>query len=423
MNIMSECLIIGAGPYGLSLGAHLAKTDVDFRIVGTPMQPWQENMPADMHLKSEGFASSLFEPAKRFTLGAYCAEHQIPYADVGLPVKVDTFVNYGRAFQERFVSNVENRVVQSLVRVEGGFRAVLSDGGTIDARRVVVASGIVHFARIPEELANLPGSLRSHSSEHHDLSRFSGRKVAVIGAGSSAMDMAAALHRNGASVTVIARRKAVRFQSPLGLRTVRDKIRNPMTTIGPGWKSVLCTKAPLLFHLMPETFRTEVVRRYLGPAPAWFTREVVENNVPIITGSSVVAAHEKDGRVHLTLRGGDAATSTLSVDHVIAATGFKVDLGRVGFLGDEMRQALNCADGAPRLSRNFESSVPGLYFVGTASANSFGPMLRFACGAGFTARRLSRHLKMLAARSRQGVARTFRIVQSRRSNAATRAMP
>ena len=46
----------------------------------------------------------------------------------------------------------------------------------------------------------------------------------------------------------------------------------------------------------------------------------------------------------------------------------------------------------PILSRNFEASVPGLYFVGPASANSFGPLARFACGAGFTAKRLARHL-------------------------------
>lgn len=83
---------------------------------------------------------------------------------------------------------------------------------------------------------------------------------------------------------------------------------------------------------------------------------------------------------------------------MIAATGYKVDLNRLRFLGPDMRSRLRCADRAPILSRDFESSVPGLYFVGAAAANSFGPMLRFAFGAGFTSRRLSRHLAASAAR-------------------------
>ena len=46
----------------------------------------------------------------------------------------------------------------------------------------------------------------------------------------------------------------------------------------------------------------------------------------------------------------------------------------------------------PVLSRNFESSIPGLYFVGAFSANAFGPLVRFACGAEFTSQQLARHL-------------------------------
>jgi hypothetical protein len=57
-----------------------------------------------------------------------------------------------------------------------------------------------------------------------------------------------------------------------------------------------------------------------------------------------------------------------------------------------LRNEIANLSGMPKLSRHFETSVGGLYFVGPASACSFGPMLRFVCGARFTARRLSRHL-------------------------------
>ena len=395
----SDCLIIGAGPYGLSLAAHMRKAGTDFRIVGDPMEPWRTAMPSDMHLKSEGFASTLFEPSQRFTLGAYCAEQRIPYADIGLPVEVGTFVKYGQEFQQRYVPEVENRVVTSLTRSNGRFQVGLQDGGTISARRVIVASGILPYAWVPEQFAGLPASICTHSSAHHDFSCFQGRNVVVVGAGASAMDVAASLHNAGAAATVIARRPKVGFQTPLGSRSLVDRVRAPMTPVGPGWKSVLCTKAPLLFHMMPSNFRVDVVRRYLGPAPAWFIRQTVETNVPIISGTTVAAINVQDGRAVLTLSPGAAGTRSVLADHIIAATGYKVDIQRLNFLDAKLQSAMRCDDGAPRLSRHFESSVSGLYFIGTAAANSFGPLLRFACGAGFAARRLSRHLAATGERS------------------------
>jgi hypothetical protein len=76
----------------------------------------------------------------------------------------------------------------------------------------------------------------------------------------------------------------------------------------------------------------------------------------------------------------------------VAATGYKVDLDRLEFLDEKIHQRLSHVQNTPRLTRYFESSVPGLYFVGPSAANSFGPLLRFAWGAKFTSRHLSRHL-------------------------------
>jgi hypothetical protein len=84
--------------------------------------------------------------------------------------------------------------------------------------------------------------------------------------------------------------------------------------------------------------------------------------------------------------------SELLTDHVIAATGYRVDIGRLDFLSDNIRASLRFIENAPALSQNFESSVSGLYFVGLASTHCFGPVMRFLFGAGYTARRLSEHL-------------------------------
>jgi thioredoxin reductase len=392
----TDVAIIGAGPYGMSIAAHLLARRVDLRIFGSPMQAWVTSMPHGMKLKSEGFATSLSDPKRRFTLGAYCAEQNIPYSDTGLPVPLETFAAYGQAFQRRFVPNLEDKTVISLERSPAGFEMHLDDGERVAARRVVVATGIGSFGYVPPELAGLPEESLSHSADHSDLTHFAGRDVVVVGAGASAMDLAALLRQQGASVTVVARRSVVRFQTSLGPRTLGDKIRAPMTALGPGWKSVLCTKAPLLFHIMPEAFRLDVVRRYLGPAPAWFVRDQVEGHIPIITGAKIDEVRAENGRAHLVVSQANGCTMHISADHIIAATGYKVDVRRLSFLSGQIQSDLRCADQAPVLSRNFESSVRSLYFVGTASANSFGPMLRFVHGADFTARRLSAHLSASA---------------------------
>ena len=61
---MNNCqlAIVGAGPYGLSIAAHLRERGVNFRIFGTPMRTWREQMPRGMLLKSDGFASNLSDP-------------------------------------------------------------------------------------------------------------------------------------------------------------------------------------------------------------------------------------------------------------------------------------------------------------------------------------------------------------------------
>jgi cation diffusion facilitator CzcD-associated flavoprotein CzcO len=388
-----DVAVIGAGPYGLALATHLRARGVQTQVYGRPMASWLERMPRGMFLKSEGFASSISDPGRRHTLARYCAELDLPYGDCGAPVSLETFSNYGLWFQQTLVPDVIETEVRQARPLGDGFELSLDDGRTTVARNIVIACGFPDFRHTPPELHDLPVGLVSHSSDHVDLDGFRGRSVAVVGAGQSALETAALLYEHGASPTVIARRPVLAWNGlpEPGQRPLRRRVRAPWTGLGVGWRNVVYAGAPFAVHRFPAATRTRLAREVLGPAGAWWLRDRIEGLVPVLSGHELSGAAAEGRGTRLRL---DASGShrEIEVDHVIAATGYRVRLGALPFLDAALRERLETVGGAPALSSSFESSVPGLYFVGMAAANSFGPVMRFVCGTGFAARRASGHL-------------------------------
>jgi hypothetical protein len=386
--------IVGAGPYGLSVGAHIGASGIEFRIFGDPMSNWRFRMPRGMLLKSEPFASNLIEPRSGHTLERYCQEQGLPYQHLGLPVPVETFAGYGMWFQQELVPQVEATDVTGVDHVDGAFRLELATGEVVQAERVVMAVGISHFSHKPVQLDRLPGNLVTHSSNHLDLGRFRGRDVTVIGAGQSALETAALLHEHGAETRVLARAKSIVWNPTptTGPRSRVQRVRRPQAGLGPGWRAWFYSDAPMAFRHLPADVRIQRVRRVLGPAGAWWLRDRVEGRIPVIVGQSLRAAEPEGDGVRLRLVAEEGHRRDLWTEHVVAATGYRADVDALSFLSASLRGRIRRVAAAPALSRHFESSVPGLYFVGLAAANTFGPAQRFVYGSGFTAGRLSRHL-------------------------------
>jgi thioredoxin reductase len=403
---MTDVAIVGTGPYGLSIAAHLRKRGLSFRIFGRPMDSWLAHMPKGMLLKSDGFASNISDPDGDLTLEKFCAEREIQYAHIGIPVRLDTFTAYGLAFQERMVPNLENKAVVSIDRSPEGYLLRLDDGEDVKVRHLVLAVGITHFEHVPDNLAHLPAEFLSHSARHHDVEQFRGRSVVVIGGGSSALDWAGLLHETGAHVQLVARQTVLKFHGRATgeKRSLWERIRHPQTGLGPGWRSAFYANAPGAFHYLPQNLRLEIVRRILGPSGGWFIKDVVMNHVPHLLGHTLLRAEVQDGRVHLHLHPQHGSERVIVADHVIAATGYKVDLERLTFLSSEIRSQLKSVASTPVLSSNYESSLPGLYFVGIAAANSFGPVMRFAFGADFAARTVTSALVKTLSRKQERIA-------------------
>jgi hypothetical protein len=389
----TDIAVIGAGPVGLSIGAHLLARGADARVIGHPMDMWRNETPKGMFLKSDGFSSNIYEPSGRFTLRQYCTEFGVPYADIGMPVKATTFTDYGVEFQRRFVPTLERKKAVLIDKTRTGFRITLDSGEEFPAGKVIVTVGLSYFRYIPPEIAHLPAECRSHSAEHHTADQFKGRDVVVLGAGASATNLASLLHESGASVTMVARRRELEIHTLMELpRPWMDHLRAPLSPLGPGWRSRIYSDLPLLFRFLPEYRRLRTVRTFLGPAAGWFMRDRILGQFPTLLGYTPKHASVRpDGRVELQFSGPDGGLQTLEADHVACGTGFKVDVRKMTLLSEELRAAVRTVERTPVLTTRFESSVPGLYFAGPSAANNFGPLLRFAAGGKFAAERITPH--------------------------------
>ncbi|MEV0260986.1 FAD-dependent oxidoreductase [Streptomyces sp. NPDC050617] len=396
--------VIGAGPYGLSTAAHLRARGVPVRVFGAPMVSWREHMPAGMLLKSTPAASNIDAPQPGHTLLDYCQEAgERRYESDWDIIPVETFARYGEWFQKRLVPELEQVRVVSVDRrakdrpggAQGsGFELKLDSGEQFTARAVVVATGLSGLAYLPPELAPAapdgPSAtgLLSHSSQHRDLSRFAGAHVVVVGAGQSALESAVLLADAGAaSVRVVARgRGAVRFgTAPDGQPPLR-----PETPFGRAWSLYALSYYAEGFRHLPPPTRKFLVKRVLGPLGAWWLRDRFIGRVQVTEGKRVVRARVADGRPVLTLVGAGGLTSELTADHVLAATGYRVDLAALGFLGHGLRARLAVSAGGPRLDAGYGSSIPGLHFTGLPAAASFGPVMRFVCGTEYASPRVAR---------------------------------
>ena len=395
-----DVAIVGAGPYGLSLAAHLSATGVSYRHLGLPMRLWRAAMPRGMYLKSQGFASSLSDPAGTHTLEAFCQAAGHPYRRYGLPVALDTFIGYGQWFQSELDLAVDEVAVTEVVSRRADFELTLADGDRFAARRVVVAIGVEHFAHLPGPFAALPASVCGHSSALTESAAFRGKDVVVVGAGQSALESAALLHESGARVQVLARKPAIAWNGPPldPDRPLLRRLREPEAGLGSGWSTWFYSGHPELFRRLPRRTRVYRARRALGPAGACWLRDRVEGAFPVRTGHVVTSAAALDGQVRLGVSGAGAADRELTADYVVAATGYRIDLRRAGFLPNAILSSLRTVAGSAAVGGDYQSSVPGLYFIGPSVAPTMGPVMRFVFGAGHAAATVGRQLAEASSR-------------------------
>jgi FAD-dependent urate hydroxylase len=387
-----DVAIVGAGPYGLSLAAHLPGKRV--RVYGEPMRVWRRMMPPDMIMRSTWERSNLSDPRQQGKLADWGVATGVERLE---PLPLRMFLQYSKWFRERFVPDLDESTVTHVEASKlGGFHLRTSSGDELDARRLVIAVGVTPFPVLPEALRDVPKDRLSFAVERQEFSPLVGQRVLLVGAGQTALESAALAMDAGAASVEVVSRSAVRFHPdraklvnwmPGPIKTGVWKLAYPIGGFGPPGINLFALH-PQWFARLPERIQQPVARRMTPPGGSPWIRDAVVGRATISEGVEVVGASgTSSGAVHLSLSDG----STREVDHVVAACGYRFTMAGLDFLAPEIRDGIRAHNGWPVIDGGFRSvSNPRITFIGFPAEKTFGPVVRAVDGTHFTCVRSAR---------------------------------
>jgi FAD-dependent urate hydroxylase len=387
-NVLSvaqyDVVVVGAGPYGLSAAAHLLAQGLKVGVFGRPLHFWREHMPEGMLLRSYWWASNLSDPEGACSFARY---FQVIGLDAFNPLPAEIFVEYGLWFQKQVVPEVDETYVLCVERKEELFVLTLADERVVVAKSVIMAPGLQYYAYMPPIYRQMPAECISHSSEHRRLDKFEGQRVAVIGGGQAALETAALLYESGADVELVSR-QAIRWisQGNTKMPNIIRELRAPKAGMGCGWLNFILEKYPYLFYHLPNTTRDHVLTTRHGPAGSHWLKSRVINHITMHERAHIESVTTINDHVKL----GFAHGKSLEVDHVILGTGYRADIRKLPMLHAEVLESLQTYKDSPVLTSQFESNIPGLFFIGYTAARSFGPFYRFIIGDEAAARKVTK---------------------------------
>jgi len=359
----TDLLIIGAGPYGLAMALVAKANDIDYLVTGKPMAFWKNHTPSGMYLRT---------PCDWHigdSLERYLQTRQLTPEEIQ-PVPVEFFIGYIEDTIEKHHLTVFQTEVEQLTYDDPGYIARLDNGDTVYASNVVVATGYYPFCRIPEEYEKIfPEGRYTHSADACDPSLMAGKRCLIIGGRQSAFEQAGLLSRHAASVDIVYRHETPEFK-PSDWSWALAYIERMRTD--PAW-----------YRRLPHAEQEAIDRRFWKEGrlelEAWLLEDLARQNITRWPKTTVVACNESpNSTLTVTLSTG----RSLTVDHVILATGYQVDIRRLDYIArTNIIAGLAGDEGFPNLGERFQSNFPGLYFTGIHAVNDFGPFLFFVAGA------------------------------------------
>lgn len=298
----TDVTIIGAGPYGLGLAAHLRARGAKYRIFGDVMQFWRD-MPVGVNLKSLAFATNIAVPKRGFSFPKWCLEHGLEDFE---PCTMQSFATYGCEMQKLFVPDVEETFVANVASQGQRFEITLASGKRFSSRRVVSCTGLSGLSQVPETLRALGPDRMKHTFDISNYSEFQNKTVAVIGAGASAIEAGALVREAGGTSEVFVRGQNVVFHGrEPRVRPLWRRIKDPTTVLGTSRSGWVLQHLPMSVFRMPLERRTRFVKSHLGPASPWWIQDRVRGIVPIHLQHELLDATASGQRVKLKFADGE----------------------------------------------------------------------------------------------------------------------
>ena len=359
----TDLLIIGAGPYGLAMALVAQANDIDYLVIGKSMAFWKNHMPSGMYLRTP------CDWHTADTLTRYLQTRQLTPEKIQ-PAPVEFFIGYIEETIESHHLAMIQMEVEQLTYDDPGYIARLRNGESVYASNVVVATGYYPFRHIPEEYERmLPKGRFTHSSDLCDPRTLAGKRCLIVGGRQSAFEQAGLLSRHAARVDIAYRHDTPEFK-PSDWSWAHAYIERMRTD--PGW-----------YRRLPQAEQEAINKRFWKEGrlelEAWLLEDLARQNINRWSNTKVVGCSESsNGELTVTL----SNRHSLTVDHVILATGYQVDVHKLKYLaGPPLIEGLACDNGFPVLDEWFQSNFPGLYFTGIHAVNDFGPFLFFVAGA------------------------------------------
>jgi cation diffusion facilitator CzcD-associated flavoprotein CzcO len=369
----ADLLIIGAGPYGLATAAAARERGLHAVVAGRSMSFWHEHMPEGMLLRSP--LDWQMDPQQQRTILAFLDRKGVDPAECD-PLPLRLFQEYGEWFRTECNIEPEETWIEQLRRLDDYFEAKTIAGGAIAARNVVLATGFSAFAYMPADLAALiPAGRFSHSCDTVDFSSLEGKRCLVIGGRQSAYESAALMAESGVSeIHVCHRHDQPRF-APSDWSWVAPMV--DATANQRGW-----------FRKLSEQEREDIRRRFWAEGrlklEPWLAPRIARAEIHCWPGTELTACvPAPSGALRVEL----GSQASLTVDHILFATGYRVDMTRLPLLSQgSIRTRLQLSDGFPILDEDFQSSVEGLFIAGLPATRDFGPFFGFVSGAALASR-------------------------------------
>ena len=371
-----QLLVIGAGPYALSIAALARERGIGSVVLGRPMGFWRDNMPEGMFLRSG--PDWHLDGAAVHTLEAYLEEQGIRPGEVD-PIPVGVFLDYAAWFKRAKGIEVREEFVDTLVKADGRFEATLRSGERIRADAVVAAPGIRHYASVPVWASSLPPGLAAHTCDLVRFDDMAGARVLIIGGRQSAYEWAALIREHGAArIDIVHRHDIPRFER-VSWKFVDAHVEQTLAVRG-YWRN------------LPKSEQDAVARRFweVGRLTLeyWLTPRLARDGIHRWPGTEVVEVTPAgDDELRVLLSDGTG----LAVDRVVFGSGYRAELTKVPYLAGVLKH-VKVSNGFPVLDEAFQTSLDGLYVTGFSATQDFGPFFGFVKGSPAAATLIARDL-------------------------------